>query len=201
VLHAGSHLGAGLEAVVARVASTLLAVLDEVGGGTPILLENTAGAGSSIGRSFEELAAVIAAAGNDDRLGVCLDTQHLFAAGTDFTTLESADATLAQLDSTVGLDRLRCLHLNDSKVPFGAKRDRHENLGDGEIGAKGLACLLGHPALQHLPAILEVPGAECKGPAADDIEQARRIHAAGVRRRTARRHPQPAAARASTSAR
>ena len=183
VLHVGSHLGAGLEAVLARVASTIVEVLDEVGGRTPILLENTAGAGGTIGRNFEELAAVIAAASNDDRLGVCLDTQHLFAAGTDFTTRACADATVASLDATIGLDRLRCLHLNDSKVPLGAKRDRHENLGAGEIGAGGLAWLLGHPALQQLPAILEVPGTLGNGPAADDIEQARRIHAAGVLRR------------------
>jgi deoxyribonuclease-4 len=193
VLHPGSHLGAGLESVAARVASTIVEVLDEVGGGTPILLENTAGAGGTIGRSFEELAALIAAAGNDDRLGICLDTQHLFAAGTDFTTRHLADAAVARLDATVGLGRLGCLHLNDSKVPLGANRDRHENLGEGEIGADGLAWLLGHPALQHLPAILEVPGAKGKGPAADDIERARRIHAAGITQRAPRRTRQSAA--------
>jgi deoxyribonuclease-4 len=200
VLHVGSHLGAGLDAVAARVAATVLEVLDEVGGGTPILLENTAGAGGTIGRSFEELATVIAAAGGDERLGVCLDTQHLFAAGTDFTTRAGADAAVAGLERTLGLDRLRCLHLNDSKVALGANLDRHENLGAGEIGAGGLASLLGHPALQQLPAILEVPGALGHGPAAEDIEQARRIHAAGVLQRARRRPRRPAQSAASAIA-
>ncbi len=134
----------------------------------PILLENAAGAGDTVGRSFEELAEVIDAAGGDERLGVCLDTQHLWASGIPFGTLDEADRLVDLVDETVGLDRLRCLHLNDSKVAFGANRDRHENIGDGTIGPDGLAALLGHPALQGLPAILEVPG-EGDGPRADDV--------------------------------
>ena len=114
-------------------------------------MENAAGAGDTVGRSFEELAQVIDAAGGDERLGVCLDTQHLWASGVPFGTVGEADALVDLVDDTVGMDRLRCLHLNDSKVDFGANRDRHENIGDGTIGAEGLAALLGHPALQGLP--------------------------------------------------
>ncbi len=121
---------------------------------------------------MEELAQVIDAAGGDERLGVCLDTQHLWASGVPFTTVEEADALMSLVAATVGLDRLLCLHLNDSKVPFGANKDRHENIGDGSIGADGLAALLGHPDLQGLPAILEVPG-DGDGPRAEDVVAAR----------------------------
>ena len=109
----------------------------------PILLENAAGAGDTVGRSFEELAQVIDTAGGDDRLGVCLDTQHLWASGIPFSTVEEADDLVRLVSDTVGLDRLRCLHLNDSKVAFGANRDRHENIGDGTIGEEGLAVATG----------------------------------------------------------
>jgi len=175
VLHIGSHRGSGFETALPAVAAALVSSLDEVDTdveGCPILLENAAGAGDTVGRSFEELARVIDAAGGDQRLGVCLDTQHLWASGIPFATVEEADDLIALVDSTVGMDRLRCLHLNDSKVDFGANRDRHENIGDGTIGADGLASLLGHPALQGLPAILEVPG-EGDGARASDIAAAR----------------------------
>jgi deoxyribonuclease-4 len=182
VLHIGSHRGSGFETALPAVAAALVSSLDEVDTdveGCPILLENAAGAGDTVGRSFEELARVIDAAGGDQRLGVCLDTQHLWASGIPFATVEEADDLIALVDSTVGMDRLRCLHLNDSKVDFGANRDRHENIGDGTIGADGLASLLGHPALQGLPAILEVPG-EGDGPRTEDVDTARRILASGL---------------------
>jgi deoxyribonuclease-4 len=182
VLHIGSHRGSGFESALPNVAGALVDSLDEVDadvGGCPVLLENAAGAGDTVGRSFEELAEVIDAAGGDERLGVCLDTQHLWASGIPFATVEEADALVARIDATVGLGRLRCLHLNDSKVAFGANRDRHENLGDGTIGADGLAALLGHPALQAVPAILEVPG-EGDGPRAEDVTAARAVLEAGL---------------------
>jgi deoxyribonuclease IV len=182
VLHLGSHRGAGFAAVLPAVAGALVGSLDDVGalpGGCPILLENTAGAGDTIGRSFEELARVIEAAGGDERLGVCLDTQHLWASGIAFTTTAEADRLMRLVDGTVGLARLRCIHLNDSKVGFGVNRDRHENVGRGTIGAEGLAALLGHPALQEVPAVLEVPGSG-SGPRAEDIDAARAVWEAGV---------------------
>jgi len=182
VLHIGSHRGSGFETALPAVAEALVRALDEVDAdieGCPILLENAAGAGDTVGRSFEELAQVIDAASGDERLGVCLDTQHLWASGIPFGTVDEADALVDLIDGTVGMDRLRCLHLNDSKVDFGANRDRHENIGDGTIGADGLAALLGHPALQGLPAILEVPG-EGDGPRTEDVASARRVLEAGL---------------------
>ena len=182
VLHIGSHRGSGFDTTLPAVAEALVGSLDEVDpdvDGCPILLENAAGAGDTVGRSFEELAAVIDAAGGDERLGVCLDTQHLWASGIPFGTVEEADALVELIDGTVGLARLRCIHLNDSKVDFGANRDRHENIGDGTIGADGLAALIGHPALQDVPAILEVPGTG-DGPRTEDVTAARGVLEAGL---------------------
>ena len=144
VLHLGSHRGQGFESALPAVADALIEALDSVittSKPCPILLENTAGAGDTIRRSFDELRDVIDAAGGDERLGICLDTQHLWASGVAFATTRDADDLIATINRTVGLDRLRCLHLNDSKVAFGANRDRHENIGDGTIGAKGLGAL------------------------------------------------------------
>jgi deoxyribonuclease IV len=182
VLHIGSHRGSGFETALPAVAEALIATLDEVdtdADGCPILLENAAGAGDTVGRSFEELAQVLDAAGGDERLGVCLDTQHLWASGIPFTTVDEADQLIGLIEGTVGMARLRCMHLNDSKVDFGANRDRHENIGDGTIGADGLAALLGHAALQGVPAILEVPG-EGDGPRTEDVSAARAVLESGL---------------------
>jgi deoxyribonuclease IV len=182
VLHLGSHRGAGLDAVLPAVAEALVGSLDEAGvgpEGCPILLENTAGAGDTVGRTFEELARVVDAAAGDQRLGVCLDTQHLWASGIPFSTAGEADSLVRLVDRTVGLARVRCIHLNDSKVAFGANRDRHENIGEGTIGVDGLAALVGHPALQVAAAILEVPGAG-DGPRAEDVDAARAVWDSGV---------------------
>lgn len=181
ILHVGSHLGLGLEARLDAIASALRQALDA--SDCPLLLENTAGAGGTIGRSFVELARVIEAAGADPRLGVCLDTQHAWAAGMSFDTLEEADALVEQLDRTVGLERLACLHLNDSKVARGAGVDRHDNVGRGAIGRPAFRALLGHPALQGLPAVLEVPGTDEQGPDARELRAVRRLHAEGLRLR------------------
>ena len=185
VLHIGSHRGSGLDAALHGVVEALIEALDSVEATAdpcPILLENAAGAGDTVGRSFDELAMVIDTAGGDERLGVCLDTQHLWASGVAFGTVEEADTLVDLVAETVGLERLQCLHLNDSKVAFGANRDRHENIGDGTIGTKGLAALLGHPDLQGLPAILEVPG-DGDGPRAEDVAAARQVWAEGVKER------------------
>lgn len=177
VLHIGSHRGLGFQRCVPQVTAALAEAVEEVGGDCPILLENAAGAGGTMGRSFEELALVLEGSGPE--LGVCLDTQHLWASGVSFATVEEADGVLATFDEVIGLDRLRCLHLNDSKVPLGANRDRHENVGEGTIGETGLGALLGHPALQGLAAILEVPG-DGKGPRASDVAAARQALAVGL---------------------
>jgi deoxyribonuclease IV len=180
VLHVGSHRGTGFDAALAKMAEALVEAFDTTGADScPILLENTAGAGDTVGRSFEELARIIEGADADDRLGVCLDTQHLWASGVSFVTIEESDALVELVGDSVGLPRLQCLHLNDSKVDFGANRDRHQNIGEGTIGTEGFAALLGHPALQGLPAILEVPG-DGSGPRAEDIETARKLWQAGL---------------------
>jgi deoxyribonuclease-4 len=175
VLHVGSHKGSGLDACVPQVVDALVGALEtQPEGGCPILLENAAGTGGTVGRSFDELATLLEGAGPDhaSRLGVCLDTQHLWASGISFTSLEEADRVVAEFDAVIGLSRLQCLHLNDSKVELGANRDRHENIGEGTIGARALGHLLSHPALGDLPAILEVPG-EGDGARASDITAAR----------------------------
>ena len=175
VLHVGSHKGSGFDDCVPQVVAALHDALEtQAGGACPILLENAAGAGGTVGRSFDELAAILDAAGpaHSSDLGVCLDTQHLWASGVSFASAEEADDVVAEFDATIGLGRLRCLHLNDSKVGRGENKDRHENVGEGTIGAAALGTLLSHPALIDLPAILEVPG-EGDGARASDIAAAR----------------------------
>ena len=185
VLHIGSHRGSGFATARPAIARALIHAVDSVETGAvdapacPILLENAAGAGDTVGRSFEELAEVIEVADADERLGVCLDTQHLWASGVPFTTLATADDVIRLIGDTVGLDRLRCLHLNDSKVGFGGNRDRHENIGHGTIGAEGLAALIGHPDLQQVPAVLEVPGGG-DGPRKEDVQAARAVLSSGI---------------------
>jgi deoxyribonuclease-4 len=193
VVHVGSHLGRGFDRVAGQVVDGLRFALDaavdpvsDPGGvqpsarACPILIENTAGAGGSVGRNFEELADLLERAGAGDALGVCIDTQHLWASGVAFGSPSEADDVVGAIDATVGIGALRCLHLNDSKVAFGARVDRHANLGEGTIGEKAIGCLIGHPALDGVPAILEVAGAG-HGPRAEDISAARRILASGRR--------------------
>jgi deoxyribonuclease-4 len=185
VLHVGSHMGTGFEARLTQMASGLRKALDIKGAGLrsapacPILLENAAGQGGTVGRTFEELGAIIEACGGDERLGVCVDTQHLWASGVDYSTVAGAKKFVQHLDRTVGVSRLRCLHLNDSKADFGGNRDRHANLDEGTIGSRGLAPLIGHAKVRGLPLILEVPG-DGGGPRAQDIETARAAWTAGV---------------------
>lgn len=173
IVHVGSHRGGGFATVAEAVAARLSSALDEAearsgSGSGPLLLENAAGAGGTMGRTFDELADLIAATRGDRRLGMCLDTQHLFASGISYRDATEADAVVSALDRTVGLDRLACIHLNDSKAPLGTNRDRHENLGEGEIGAEALGLLLSHPRLDQVPVVLEVPGSGT-GPCAKDV--------------------------------
>jgi deoxyribonuclease-4 len=178
VLHVGSHRGSGLDQVLPQITLVLRTVLDGVGGTTPILLENTAGAGGTIGRCLDELAVVIEALDGDERVGVCLDSQHLWASGVDIATAEGMDAVVRDVDRLVGLERLQALHLNDSVPELGSNRDRHAPLGRGTIGA-GLAAFLGHPAVQHLPVAIETEGLEGGDAGAADVAVARQLHEAG----------------------
>ena len=176
VLHLGSHLGAGFETGLERLVPALEQVLDGSNDRTWVLMENSAGAGGTIGRSLDELAAVFDALGGHERLGICLDSCHLFVSGVDVTDAPTWDALLDDLDQRIGLDRLRALHANDAKAPLGSNRDRHDNIGEGLIG-EGLGVFLAHPKLQGLPVVLEVPGADGKGPNADEIRKLRELHA------------------------
>lgn len=183
VLHVGSSKGSTEDEAVARIAAGISEALDAVPGTCAVLLENTAGAGDTIGRTFGQLAAVDAGVGDASRVGFCLDTQHLFASGFPVHEPGGIDRVLDEFDRTLGIERLRCLHLNDSKTGFGSNRDRHENLGDGLIGPEGMRSILGCPAVQDLPVVLEVPGIEGDGPDAENIERARRFQEEGVRAR------------------
>jgi deoxyribonuclease-4 len=186
VFHVGSHLGSGFESGLERVLPALEQVLELCSETTWLLMENSAGAGGTIGRSIEELAVLHARLDRHPRLGVCLDSCHLFVSGCDVTDPGAVDSVVAELDDAIGVDRLRCVHVNDSKAPLGSNRDRHANILDGVLG-EGLGVFLGHPKLQGLPAILEVPGVDDRGPNADEIRKTRELHARWVRKAKRRR--------------
>jgi len=176
VFHVGSHLGSGFEAGLERVLPAMEQVLELCSGETWLLMENSAGAGGTIGRSIEELAAIWERLDRHPRLGVCLDSCHLWVSGVDVTQPAALDACLDELDSAIGLDRLRALHVNDAAAPFASNRDRHANILEGELGEK-LGVFLGNPRLQGLPAVLEVAGPDNHGPDANEIRKAKELHA------------------------
>ena len=186
VFHVGSHLGSGFEAGLERVVPALGLALERCGDTTWLCMENTAGSGATIGRSLEELAAIFEALDHHPRLGVCLDSCHLYASGYDVTDPAELDRVLDQLDREIGLERLRCLHVNDSKTPLGSNVDRHDNIGDGLIGDQ-LSVFLGHPKLQGLPALLEVPGTTGHGPDLEQMTKLRKLSAKATKTRAGRR--------------
>ena len=152
--HPGSHVKQGAEAGIARIAEVLDRVLwPECQ--TTVLLETMAGKGTEVGRSFEELRAIIDQVELGDRLGVCLDTCHVYDAGYDI--VNHLDGVLEQFDRVLGIGRLRAIHLNDSKNPFGSHKDRHETIGNGTIGLEAMERIINHPQLKHLPFCLETP--------------------------------------------
>ena len=181
IFHVGSHQGAGFEAGLERVVPALREALSRCSDDTWLLMENSAGAGGTIGRSLEELAALHEALDRHPRLGICLDTCHLYVSGYDVTDRTALDALLDEVDRSIGLDRLRALHVNDSKAPLGSNRDRHDNVLGGVMGEK-LGVFLGHPKLQRLPAVLEVPGKDGHGPDADEVRKLKELHAKATRR-------------------
>ena len=179
VFHVGSHQGAGFEAGLERVVPALRDVLERCNETTWLLMENSAGAGGTIGRSLEELVTLYERLDRHPRLGICLDSCHLYVSGYDVTKRDELDRLLEEVDRSLGLDRLRALHVNDSKAPLGSNRDRHDNVGRGLLGEE-LGVFLGHPALQKLPAVLEVPGADGHGPDAAEVRRLRELHARWV---------------------
>ena len=161
VLHPGAHVGAGVDAGIARIVEGLNEVLTDEQP-VQIALETMAGKGSEIGRTFDELARIIDGVTHNERLSVCFDTCHVHDAG--YNIVEDFDGVLNEFDKIVGLDRLKVLHINDSKNVRGAAKDRHENIGFGEIGFDALKYIVHHPQLMHVPKILETPyvGADAK---------------------------------------
>jgi deoxyribonuclease-4 len=180
VFHVGSHLGAGFEAGLEHVVPALERALERCSETTWLLIENSAGAGGTIGRSVDELSILVERLGHP-RLGVCLDSCHLFVSGVDVTDRGALDACIDEVEERIGLDRLRALHVNDAAASLGSNRDRHANLGEGEIGER-MDVFLGHPKLQGLPTILEVPGPDGHGPDAAEIKKLRDLHKRGLKR-------------------
>jgi deoxyribonuclease IV len=169
VLHPGAAMGAPEDEALKRVARALLDVLRaRRRGRTVIALEHTAGQGSTLGWRFEHLRAILEEAGGHRRIGVCLDTCHLLAAGYDIRTGGGVDSTLAMFDRVVGLDRLRVVHLNDSRTPVGSRVDRHTHIGDGAIGLEGFRALVNDARLGGLPMLIETPKAISGGTAVLD---------------------------------
>jgi deoxyribonuclease-4 len=181
VLHAGSALknGGKVDAAIDRAGAVIAEALSE-SEKCPLHLEDTAGAGGTLGRSFEELARLIEVAGGDKRLGVCLDSCHLLASGYDIRTAEALSAVLDDFDQIVGLKLLGSLHVNDSATPLGSNRDRHANLGDGEIGREGIAAFLSEPRFEGMPCVLEGPGHEGKALDRQDLEWAFKLREEGL---------------------
>jgi deoxyribonuclease-4 len=198
VFHVGSHLGAGLETGLERAVPALERALAHCSESTWLLMENSAGAGGTIGRSVDELAILFERLGRHPRLGLCLDSCHLWVSGVDVTKRKALDAVLAEVDERIGLDRLRAVHVNDAAAPLGSNRDRHANIGEGLLGEK-LGVFVRHPKLKGLPAFLEVPGKDGHGPDADEVRKLKELRGGAKRSRQSGRSrgtkARPAAAR------
>ena len=180
VFHVGSHLGYGFDEAVEVVANALRELLELTTERLWLCLENTAGAGATIGRSAEELAVLFDALDGHRRLGLCLDSCHWWASGVDITNAAALENALGELDSRIGLERLQLLHVNDAKTELGSNRDRHEVVADGVLG-DGLATFLGHPVFRDLPAVLETwPD---RGLRPDDVDLLRDLYRRGRRRK------------------
>ncbi|HEY5977656.1 MAG TPA: deoxyribonuclease IV [Solirubrobacterales bacterium] len=182
VLHPGAQKGEPHGPSMKRASKVIKAALDETES-CPLLLEQTAGHKGLLGRDFDETAALIEGAGSGKRLGLCLDSCHLFVQGYDITDFEHLGAVLDEADEKVGLDRLGAVHVNDAAVPLGSCRDRHANIGKGEMGKEGLAAFLSEPRFEGLPATLETPGPNKKGSDKKEVSAAKRLRKAGLKAR------------------
>lgn len=162
VFHPGNHQDSGEAMGIATIAASLEQCMEEAGGKVEVLLENTAGMGTSVGYTFQHLAAIIdqVDAGHRKRLGVCFDTCHAYGAGYDITTEAGYAVVMDEFDGVVGLKRLRAFHLNDSKQPFASRKDRHDGLGLGLIGIEPFRLIVNDSRFASLPAVLEVPGGD-----------------------------------------
>ena len=176
IFHIGSHMGAGYDAKLEQVVEYVGKVIENTPDDAWMILENAAGMGGAIGSKFAELGTIIREAGSD-RVKVCLDTQHAFAAGHDVKTRAGLDKMVEEFDRDVGLAQLVAVHANDSKIPLGGGVDRHANIGEGEIGRDGFGNILSHPAFAEIPFLLEVPGIEDHGPDKENVERLKALRA------------------------
>jgi len=182
VLHAGSRKQDPLEEAVARSGELVREALT-ASERCPVLFENTAGTTGPLGRDLDELAMLVEAAGAGERIGICIDCCHLFASGFEICEPDALGLVVDDLDRVVGLDRLRCLHVNDSAVPFGANRDKHANIGAGEMGDRGIATFLSEPRFEDLPAVLETPGPHKQGSDLAEVRRAKDLRRRGLESR------------------
>ena len=182
VLHPGSQKQQDYELCMSAVGEAIREVLAETDS-CPLLLEDTAGAGGTLGRDLPELARLIELGGASDRIGVCLDCCHLLASGFEVRERDSLAEIVDELELEIGLERLRALHINDSAMPLGSNRDRHASLGEGELGDRGLRVFLSEPRFDGLPAVLETPGPDRSGPDVAEIRKAKRLRTEGIRNR------------------
>ena len=174
IVHPGSHGGSGFDAIFPQVVASIQRVLEYSPEGPCLMLENMAGMGQHIGAKFSDLGRILRAVDHPS-LGVCLDTQHCFAAGYDMTTKQGIEEMISEFERDVGTANLRAVHANDSKRPCGSGVDRHDNIGEGFIGEDGFEAIMSTPAFQDIPFLLEVPGVEGKGPDSQNIETLKKI--------------------------
>jgi deoxyribonuclease-4 len=168
VVHPGSAKTGPVDEAIARAGELFKAALDD-SDHCPLQLENTAGAGGTLGRSFAELAELLEAGGGGRRLGVCLDSCHLLASGYEIRTPEALGSVIDACEAAIGTGRIGSLHLNDSKTPLGSNRDRHANVGEGELGLEGARAYVNEPRFASLPCVLETPGPDRSGPTAEEV--------------------------------
>src|SRR5690348_2785656 len=183
VLHPGAQVKEPLGPSMKRAGKTIAAALKD-SESCHLLLEQTAGHKGLLGRDFDQTAELIELAGSGKRLGLCLDSCHLFVQGYDITDEKHLGAVLDEADEKVGLDRLGAVHVNDAAVPLGACLDRHANIGKGEMGKRGLSAFLSEPRFEGLPATLETPGPEKKGTSKAEVTAAKRLRREGLKRRS-----------------
>ena len=186
VVHPGSTVGEPHAEAIERAGQAFTQAIQD-SDACPLLLEDTAGGGNTLGRDFGELAALIGAAGGDERIGLCLDSCHLYASGFDISDADKLAAVIDDGFEQIGLDRLRCLHVNDSKTALGSNSDRHAVPGDGQLGDKGCAAFLSEPRFEGLPALFEGPGVEGKAPGLVDVDKTKALRKKGLAARKRRR--------------
>jgi deoxyribonuclease-4 len=184
ILHPGAQKGEPFAPSMKRAAKVIAEAVAETES-CRLLIEQTAGHKGMLGRNFDETAELIELAGGGERLGLCLDSCHLFVQGYDITDETHLGAVLDEADAKVGLERLGCVHVNDAAVPLGSCLDRHANINTGEMGKRGLSAFLSEPRFEGLPATLETPGPIKKGPSKAEVQAARRLRKEGLKRRSA----------------